>query len=441
MKPNLSSGACALLAASCIASHGGISQSTEQARVNPEGPAQAFVNGNWFDGNGFKQRTMYALHGILQTTPPSRIDSVIDLRGGWVIPPFGDAHTHMLAGPGSLDPFRARYLHEGTFYVQVLGNRWSTKEQIFRNFNTPCSLDVTWADGFLTSTLGHGFETGESKAMGLFDLQAALRDHDAELRRSRIGENDAYWFIDSLPDLDKKWPAILEQHPDLIKITLVFSSDSAERAPWAPSEWYVKGLRPQLVAPIVRRAHEAGLRVAVHVDTGHDIEVAVRAGVDILAHNSGFGIPEGHESDFRVSEEVARLAGAHKTIVIPTAAIESDFRQPADSVGLRRDLTVQRENLRLFAKYGVRFGVGGDMYGFTARTEIEAMRRLGIWSDDELLRLWFSDTPRSIFPSRRVGRLADGYEASFLVLNQNPFEKLEAIDDIRLRVKQGCLLK
>jgi imidazolonepropionase-like amidohydrolase len=81
------------------------------------------------------------------------------------------------------------------------------------------------------------------------------------------------------------------------------------------------------------------------------------------------------------------------------------------------------------------------MYGFTARTEIEAMRRLGIWSDDELLRLWFTDTPRSIFPRRKVGRLADGYEASFLVLNQNPFEKLEAIDDIRLRVKQGCLLK
>jgi predicted amidohydrolase YtcJ len=77
------------------------------------------------------------------------------------------------------------------------------------------------------------------------------------------------------------------------------------------------------------------------------------------------------------------------------------------------------------------------MYGFTARTEIDAMRRLGIWSEDELLRLWFSDTPRSIFPSRRVGRLADGYEASFLVLDRNPFEKLEAIHDIRLGAKQG----
>lgn len=431
----------ASLQGSCVGPSETVAPSIGQARVNTKAPAQAFVNGRWFDGIGFKQQTMYAVHGVLQTSSPSKIDSVIDLHGGWVIPPFGDAHTHMLSGPGSLDPFRGRYLHEGTFYVQVLGNRWSTTQQIRENFNSPCSLDVTWANGFLTSTLGHGFETGESKAMGLFDLAAALRDHGAELRRSRIGENDAYWFIDSLPDLDKKWGAVLAQHPSLIKIALVFSADTGERALGAPSKWYAHGLRPQIVRNIVERAHKAGLRVAAHVDMGHDIEVAVRAGVDILAHNSGFGVPEGREADFRVSVDVARMAGAHNTIVIPTAATEADFRTRADTIGLQRDLTVQRENLRLFSKYGVTFAVGADMYGSTARSEFEALRRLGVWSDQELLKLWFGSTPRSIFPNRKIGTLREGYEASFLVLESNPFENLEAIDSIALRVKQGCILR
>ena len=410
-------------------------------RINHDVGTQEFVNGNWFDGIGFVSKTMYASNGVLRAVRPPKVDTTIDLREGWVIPPFAEAHTHMLSGPGSVDPFRARYLKEGAFYIQVLGNRWSATNQIRASFNTPCSLDVTWANGFLTSTLGHGFETGESKARGWFDLAAALRDHEAELKQSRVGENDAYWFIDSLADVDSKWPLILRQHPDLIKITLVFSSDSGERAAGAPATWYAKGLRPQVVPAIVAKAHAAGLRVAAHVDTGHDIEVAVRAGVDILAHNSGYGIPVGREDDFQVSEDVARLAGEHHTIVIPTAATESDFRAPRDTSGLERDLAVQRENLRILSKYGSTIVVGTDMYGLTARAEVDALRRLGIWSDAQLLKMWFTDTPRSIFPGRRIGRLADGYEASFLVLGANPMERPTAIDDIRLRVKQGCLVR
>ncbi len=383
---------------------------------------------------------MYAVGGVLQSAPPAHLDTVIDLHGGWVIPPFGEAHNHMLASRRTIDPFREQYLREGTFYVQVLGNRWTTTNDIRDQFNTPCALDVTWANGFLTSTLGHGFETGESKAMGIFDLATALRTREGDLKKSRIAENDAYWFIDSLPDLDRKWPLIVAQHPDLIKITLVFSSDTAERAPNGPPEWYARGLRPQVVPAIVQRAHAAGLRVAAHVDSGHDIEVAVRAGVDILAHNAGYGVREDGEDDFRIADAVARLAGQHHTIMIPTAAIETDFRDSTDAAGLARDLEVQRFNLRLLARYGVSFAVGPDMYGKTGRAEIDALRRLGVWTDAQLLRMWFESTPRSIFPRRRIGRLTDGYEASFLLLDDNPLVDFNAVERIRLRVKQGCVI-
>ena len=412
----------------------------EWVRVNADAPTWELRNGRWLNGNTFEPRTWYAVRGILRRERPVRVDSVLDLGQRYIIPPFADAHNHMLSGPGSLDPFRARYLAEGSFYVQVLGNRRSTTDPLRSGFNTPCALDVTWANGFLTSSLGHGFETGESKAMGIFDLGVALKSHEAELKASRIGENDAYWFIDSLADLDAKWPAIVAGHPDILKIALVFSSDSAERVPWGPPGWYVKGLRPALVPEIVRRAHAAGLRVAAHVDTAHDFEVAARAGVDVLAHSIGYGIPEGHEADFRISDAVARLVARHDAVVIPTAAIEADFRQSADSLGLARDLGVQRENLRLLTKYRVRIAVGPDLYGSTARREVEALRRLAVWDDRTLLRMWYETTPRSIFPGRKIGRLAEGYEASFLALADNPLDDWTALDSIALRMKQGCLL-
>jgi imidazolonepropionase-like amidohydrolase len=162
--------------------------------------------------------------------------------------------------------------------------------------------------------------------------------------------------------------------------------------------------------------------------------------VDVLAHSVGYGIPPGHEADFRIGNPVARLAAQHDAVVIPTAATEADFRDAADSAGLARDLGVQRENLRLLTRYGVRIAVGPDMYGSTARREVEALRKLAVWDDRTILRMWYQTTPRSIFPGRRIGRLTEGYEASFLALPRNPLEDFSAVDLISLRVKQGCML-
>lgn len=431
----------ALVCAGCHSPAPSVPAPSGWVRENPTAPAWEFRNGHWLSGNHFEDRTWYAVNGILQRSRPATVDSVLDLHGRYVIPPFGDAHNHMLASPNNVEPFRTQYLAEGTFYVQVMGDRRTAADKIRSQFNSACALDVTWADGIVTATLGHGFENGESKAMGIFDLQEAMRTREADLKKSRIAENDAYWFIDSLADIDAKFPLILAHRPDFLKIAIVFSSDSAERVPWGDTRWYVHGLRPRVVPALVQRAHAAGLRVAAHVDTAHDFEVAVRAGVDVLAHSVGYGVPEGHEADFLISDEVARLVAQHDMVVVPTAAVEDDFRQPADSAGLARDLEVQRKNLRLLTKYGVRIAVGPDMYGSTARREANALRRLAVWDDATLLRMWYETTPRSIFPGRKIGKLEEGYEASFLAMRRNPLQDFSAVDSINVRMKEGCVLR
>jgi hypothetical protein len=66
-----------------------------------------------------------------------------------------------------------------------------------------------------------------------------------------------------------------------------------------------------------------------------------------------------------------------------------------------------------------------------------AGKALGVVDRLALLKLWAEDTPRSIFPQRRIGFLREGYEASFLALEGNPLDDWRNIRRIKLRFKQG----
>lgn len=68
---------------------------------------------------------------------------------------------------------------------------------------------------------------------------------------------------------------------------------------------------------------------------------------------------------------------------------------------------------------------------------IQGAEPLGIFDNLTLLRLLAVDTPRAILPGRRVGGVGDGDEATFLVLEGNPIERLGNLLHIRLRVRRG----
>lgn len=47
---------------------------------------------------------------------------------------------------------------------------------------------------------------------------------------------------------------------------------------------------------------------------------------------------------------------------------------------------------------------------------------------------------KAIFPGRKIGRLEEGHEASFLVLGGDPLADFGNVQSIKLRVKQGVRL-
>lgn len=410
------------------------------ARLWVAGPTYQFVNGRWFNGSTFDERTFYSVNGVLRLERPQRIDSVIDLNAGYVIPPFGDAHTHNLDGPFNLDERIEAYVREGTFYVQVLTNSRSGAERVRSRFNRPCALDVQYANGGVSGTLSHPFLAYEPRAMGLYD-GSQWRAKSKEIWLSRKAENDSYWFVDDSAAFIAKWPKILEGRPDVIKIFLLDASETAA----APPDTGLSsghGLKPSLVPLIVRNVHAAGIRVAAHVETARDFEISVASGVDLFAHVPGYGMGADESvAEREISDAAARLAGQRMVVVIPTASLTTLVVGGEDSAQLvarRRELV--RKNLTTLLRHNVRIAIGSDWFGQTARREYDALRTFGLFADLALVKLWSEVTPQSIFPRRAIGRLEEGYEASFLVLPSNPLSDSTAISRIRTRVKQGCLV-
>lgn len=77
--------------------------------------------------------------------------------------------------------------------------------------------------------------------------------------------------------------------------------------------------------------------------------------------------------------------------------------------------------------------------GEAAQQATTALRETALVADAEVLRLWSELSPRTIFPNLRVGSLAAGVEASFLLLDGDQLADAASVRRIRLRPKDEQL--
>lgn len=382
----------------------------------------AYENGRWFTGSAFESRTMY-VQGDRFIDRPERIDSVVDLGAGYVLPPFGEAHNH------NVEPARIRsYMQAGVFYVLNPNSLPQTKDDLAGRINRPEAPDVAFANGGITGPGGHPIGiVRRNVARGLWT--------DAE------GEGAFLFSVSNATALDGAWSVLLASRPDLVKVYLLYSEEYAARlADPATIGW--RGLDPDLMPEVVRRAREAGLRVVAHVESAADFHGAVVAGVDQIAHMPGFrgdqntALPD--PSRYQISEADAQTAGRKGIVVVTTLAGLAEYADERRDTALRTAVDrLNRANLAVLQQSGVAIAVGSDAYDDTSVGEALYLATLGVLDHAALLRSWSETTPRAIFPNRQIGRLAPGYEASFIVLAGDPLADFTNVTRIRAAVKQG----
>lgn len=382
-----------------------------------------FVNGQWFDGRDFQQRVFYSVDGTLTAKKPARVDEVVDLKNGYVVPPFGDAHNHYIAGQHDIRNILDQYLRDGIFYAKNPASIHRDTEQIKNLIDKPDSVDVIFANAGLTASGGHPVK--------LYDK---ILVKVKEPGPNGTFENLAYYIIDNKEELERKWPLIMADHPGFIKTHLLYSEEFEKRRD-DPAYYGDKGLDPKLLPLIVAKAHAEALRVTCHIETAVDFRNALAAGVDEIAHLPGYYVDPAHPEWFPITEADAALAATKGVDVVTTTYVSTDEIKKPDE--LKKAQAIQIHNLRLLHHAGVKLAIGPDVYGVTSQAEAMNLYQLRAFDNLTLLKMWSEATPEVIFPNRKIGHLQEGYEASFLVLQGNPLENFTYVQNIRLRVKQG----
>ncbi len=375
----------------------------------------AFTNGQWFDGNRFQRRVFYSVGGVLTQKKPRAVDEVVDLKGGYVVPPFGDAHNHYISGPYNVENIIHQYLKEGIFYAKNPSSIARDTNQIKSRINRPDSVDVVFSNGVLAASGGH--------PVALYDKTL--------IKVKKPGpngnfENLAYYIIDNEADLQKKWPLIMADAPDFIKTNLLYTEEYEKRRN-DPGFYGLKGQNPRLLPLIVAKAHESRLRVSCHIETAADFRTALAAGVDEINHMPGYypDFVHGRPEWFQITEQDAALAARKGVVVVTTTYVSTaEIKKPDE---LRRAQEIQARNLRLLHNAGVKLAIGPDVHGVTSLAEAMNLYNLKVFDNLTLLKMWCKTTAETIFPGRKIGQLMEGYEASFLVLGGNPIDNFESV--------------
>lgn len=216
--------------------------------------ATAYTNGYWFDGNGFRRgAVVYVINGRLSWRRPEHVDSTVDLQGGYVVPPFGEAHNHNVEPLSDIPKLAHKYLEHDIFYVKNPNNPPSGRALVEPLLNRTDSIDVIFANGGWTSTGGHPNEI-------------VKRQQDSKRWAQEDGDGGFVWIADFPADVDRKWPQYMAQNPQFTKVYLLYGGDARRQNDDPASYFAWKGLTPDTLRAIVEHAHAARLRVSAHIE-------------------------------------------------------------------------------------------------------------------------------------------------------------------------------
>ena len=397
------------------------------AAAGAQSKVYEFRNGNWFNGTDFVNGTWYVQNKTLTQKVPAKVDSLIDLDGRFVIPPMGDASSASIADNPSADYTIKSYHNEGIFYVQILSNTQEGRKAIAPMLNKASSVDATFGNGSITCTLGEPFLRYEGPAQNMRNPQV-MADRYEQLKLNRAMLGDGYWFIDNKDALNANWKKLTEQKPDFVTIYLLDAANSGGKEG--------KGLTPDVAKMVIKNAHRSKLRVYAAIENAADVQLALKLGVDGLANLPGKNWDgKTDKSKYDISTDDLKRMAKKDVVVIPLFSHALGGPLSSDLQAYQSDLMT-----RMLAN-NVQVAIGSNDPQRTTRSELNYWFQFGSLNAQQALKILCENTPQAIFPKRKIGRIADGYEASFVVLSDNPMGNLLKVRAISFLVKDGMVMK
>jgi imidazolonepropionase-like amidohydrolase len=237
-----------------------------------------------------------------------------------------------------------------------------------------------------------------------------------------------YYLRDTLPpDIVK----LLAQPASATEATALVKKQIAEGADIVKlftGSWIERGkvllMAPEVAAAAVAEAHREGRLVFSHASNLRGLEIALEAGVDVIAHalDDDRGLTPAH---------FARMHASH-TAMIPTLKLFS--HQPFTKYVVAE--------VSAFARSGgeILFGTDvGYLTDYDATDEFVLLSSAGLSTTDILAAL--TTAPAARFGSQgRRGRVAQGDDADLVILGGDPASDVRAFADVRITIRAGKTL-
>jgi imidazolonepropionase-like amidohydrolase len=183
----------------------------------------------------------------------------------------------------------------------------------------------------------------------------------------------------------------------------------------------------------VRQAHGANKPVFIHPTTGADVLAAAQGGADIIAHTTPHS---GIWDDSLIS-----TMKQHDVALTPTLTIWKYFMRH-DRISAQEQITttaLQQLRSWLAAEGMVLFGTDLGAVEYDPTEEYLLMELAGMSFRQVLASLTTAPAQR-FNESHRLGRIAHGFKADLVVLNNDPAKNIRAFTDVRYTVRDGKII-
>ncbi len=362
------------------------------------GAALVLVNGTLVDGTGAGpvadgavvmrgDRILFAGRRSRLTISPDA--EVVDAGGGTILPGFIDAHVHGAYSAATL----LAWAHAGVTTVRdesVHLSGMTLADGIARRdsaWSGPEYARLVSAGSMITAPGGYG------------DLGIGTPD---EARRTVEDE--------------------LNQGADLIKVAVEDGIAGQTNLPVLSTE---------ALLAVVAAAHARGRLVSAHVTDARFLQTAVDAGVDDAAHTTWD----------RITDTLLRRMIARRITMVPTLTVFEPFGSLAGA----------QANLRRFVELGGTVALGDDYAGLPPSRnahfqlgmpmpEIEWMAQAGMTSL-QIVVAATRNAARVCGLASELGTLEPGKTADVLVVNGNPLADLTTLENVRLVVHRGVVIR
>lgn len=351
------------------------------------------------------------------TKPPrfARAVTVIDCKGMVVTAGFWNSHVHI---------FTASLLHSERLSSTELSLQM---EQIFSRWGFTTVFDIA-SVLVNTNSIRRRIESGDVRGPTILTVGEPFYGKGATpvYIRGFLEENHiALPEVESVPQAVERVRQQIRDGADGIKIFA--GSIQAQSILVMPQD---------LATAIVAEAHRAGKPVFAHPSNTEGIEVALKSGVDVLAHTAPTG-------GSWTSGLVERMKAAHMGLIPTLTLFDVEAKKFGESPeDTEKWINLAVEQLKTYSDAGGQILFGTDV-GYTdhfdTAEEFTLMSRAGL-SYRQILASLTTNPAERFGRATHSGHIAKGMDADLVVLSADPSQDVTAFSKVAFTIRQGKII-